>query len=189
MLAGVAHNMTTLPRVLGALAVAPADRDDYAKKSTKSRKDEEHRITHRIAGKESGLSPETQRELKRWDDLFHYEVHGGHLSLVQEMAALTRGVAPNIGPTFDEQSFAMYMNRSAEIGWLIVRLLPYLEMSENAFGEQWHVKHAVLDDSFRFMVRGLSSLGKKIGDAFTTLVDERFSFKPPFDYFEADGSA
>jgi hypothetical protein len=181
--------MTTLPKVFGALAVTPADRDDYAKKSTRSRKDEEHRITNRIAGRESALSPDTQRELKRWDDLFHYEVHGGCLSLVHEMDALTRGVAPNIGPTFDEQSFTMYMNRSAEIGWLIVRLLPYLQMSENAFGAEWQVKHAVLDDSFRFMVRGLSSLGKKIGDAFTTLVDEKFSFKPPFHYFEADGAA
>ena len=189
MSAGIADNMTTFPRVFGGLTLANGDREDYEKKSTESRRKEERRVTNLIVGKGSGLSSDIQRELKRWEELFHREVHGGFLSLVQEMDALTRGVAPTIGPTFDTASFAMYMNRSAEIGWLIVRLLPFLQMSENAFGEEWHVKHSVLDDSFRFMVQGLSSLGKTIGDAFTTLVDKKFSFKQPFHYFEADGAA
>jgi len=188
MLAGLAHNMTTFPRIFGGLVPAPGELEEYERKSVRNRKNEENRIANLIAGKESGLSPDTQRELKRWDGLFHREVHGGFLSLVQEMDAPTRGVAPVIGPTFDTQSFAMYMNRSTEMGWLIVRLLPFLQMSENSFGEEWQVKHSVLDDSFRFMVQGLSSLGKRIGDAFTTLVDEKFSFREPFHYFEADGS-
>ena len=81
------------------------------------------------------------------------------------------------------------MNRSSELGWLILRLLPYLQMTESAFGDGWHRKYLVLDESFRFMVHGLTKLGKKIGEAFITLVDEKFSFKPPFRYFEADGSA
>ncbi len=99
------------------------------------------------------------------------------------------GMANRAGPTFHEQAFSVYMSLSAELGWLILRLLPYLQKDENAFGEGWRVKYAVLDDSFRFMVRGLTEIGKKFGEAFITLVDEKFSFRQPFHYFEADGSA
>jgi hypothetical protein len=105
------------------------------------------------------------------------------------MQFMANGMANRVGPTFHEQAFAMYMNRASEVGWLILRLLPYLQIQENGFGIDWHRKCAVLDDSFRYMVHGLSNLGKKIGDAFITLVDERFSFGRSLSYFEPDGSA
>jgi hypothetical protein len=39
------------------------------------------------------------------------------------------------------------------------------------------------------MVEELDILGKRIGSAFITMVDVNFSFKQPFHYFEAEGSA
>jgi hypothetical protein len=120
--------------------------------------------------------------------LFNFEVHGGSLSLSQEMAAISKGRVPQIGPTADHDAFVMYMNRSAELGWLIVRLLPFLEVSEGAFGKEWRHKRQVLDDSFRFMVEALGNLGKTLAQSFITMVDTNFLFREPFYYFEADGT-
>jgi hypothetical protein len=186
MLAGVAHNMTTLTKIMGT-EPPMEDKVQWRKRVIRNRKNEEQRISKRIYGDDSGLRSEITGELRFWDNLFHEEVHGGQLSLIHEVELLTKGMANRAGPTFHQQAFAVYMNRSAELGWLILRLMPYLQMSENAFGDDWHRKHSVLDDSFRFMVQGLTTLGKKIGEAFICLVDEKFIFRQPFHYFEADG--
>ena len=145
---------------------------------------------NRRFGKDSGLAEDVQSELMRWDRLFHYEVHGGLLSLLKEVGDLYKlGKPPSIGLTFDDDSLSMYVNRSSEMGWLVVRLLPFLQMSAGDFGDDWEEKRSVLDESFRLMVEELSMLGKKIGDCFIKMVDEKFMFKQPFHYFEADGTA
>ena len=82
----------------------------------------------------------------------------------------------------------MYMNRSAEIGWLIVRLLPFLQITPSSFLPEWEAKRAVLGGSFRYMVEELGIMGKRIGTSFVTMVDASFNFKQPFIYFEADGT-
>lgn len=139
------------------------------------------------------MPPNIRRGLALWDGLFHHQVHGGVLSLTTDLAALARrGEVPNTGPTFESgflRSFAIYMNRSAEIGWLLLRLVPYLQVAKNSFGDEWHAKKAILDESFRFMLELLGTLGKSIGDALIVLVDEKFAFRPPFHYREADGMA
>jgi hypothetical protein len=82
----------------------------------------------------------------------------------------------------------MYINRSSELGWMITRLMPYLQMTENAFGDEWHKKRESLDDSFRYMLEGLDGLGKRIGASFIAMMGDKFAFKQPFYYSEADGS-
>jgi len=187
LLAGVVHNMTTFPRILGITDTSIANTEEWKKQSTAARRTEESRIRQRLVGAQSNLSAEVLRELKQWEHLFHDEVHSGRLSLFQEVDSLVRGRAPGIGPTFSQESFAMYMNRADELGWLIARLLPYLQPTPGAFDTDWHTKLAVLDESFRYAVEGLSLLGKKIGEAFITLVDQKFSFRQPLSYTEADG--
>lgn len=189
-IAGVAHNVAIFSQVVGAVEPpSPMDRDEYAKRSVRIRKDLDQKVSWRLIGRNSGLSLEIQKDLSLWDGFFNHEVHGAALSLTNELLSVTRGAAPSIGPTFDQGSFAMYLNRSVEIGWLLLRLLPYLQREENAFGNMWHAKKLLLDDCFRFMLETLSSLGKSIGDALIALVDKNFVFPTSFHYFEADGTA
>ena len=188
MLAGVAHNMTTLTKVLGDVPVME-DMAAWRKRTARKRKDLEHRISKEMYGETSGFSPDIVSILRHWDSLFHEEVHGGRLSLIHEMEFLAKGMLNRVGPSFHEQAFTVYMNRSAELGWLILRLLPYLQVTERAFGEDWYRKYEILDESFLFMVQGLTSIGKKIGEAFIALVEKKFTFSQPFYYSEGDGLA
>jgi hypothetical protein len=75
-----------------------------------------------------------------------------------------------------------------EVAWLLLRLFPYLQAKEAAFDAEWHRRYQILDESFRYAQQGLSRLGKPIGAAFIKLVDEKFSFKQPFYYTEANHS-
>ena len=189
MLAGVAHNMIAFSEIIGAPRTVLSDPHEFKKQTTKNRKDTEHRITNGLMGRTSGLSADVQEDLKQWDDFFHFEMHGGSVSLTQELLELSKGRIPQIGPSVVKDAYIMYINRSSELGWMIMRLLPFLQVSEDAFGEVWKHKRQVLDDSFRYMLEGLSNLGKRLGLSFIKMVDTKFLFKQPFFYFEADGSA
>jgi hypothetical protein len=188
LISGVARNLTTFPKILGAPAAPSIDGKDYSKQATRNRKENEHRVMHAMTGKTSGLPEHVQDDLKRWDDMFHLEMHGGTLSLTQELKELGSGRALQIGPSIVQDAYIMYINRSSELGWMVTRLLPYLQMTENAFGDEWRKKRDILDDSFRYMLEGFSSLGKRLGTSFITMMDDKFAFKQPFYYFEANGS-
>lgn len=188
-LAAIAHNVTTLPLILGyGGSGSLKDYGDW-KRRTKERQKEKARVTNRMIRKDSGLPGEVIKVLGKWEQLFHEEVHGAQLSLCTELEQWMQGkVLLSIGPTPKKLSITMYMNRASEIAWLLLRSLPYLQVEDNAFGDRWQEKHKILDDSFLYMQKGLSGLGKEIGDAFITLVEKKFSFDETFYYFEADGS-
>jgi hypothetical protein len=187
LLCGVLHRLTTIPKTMGMTPALARD-SERRRNSTRVRKDEENKITRLICGVDSGLPPHVVAELKSWDDLFHDEVHGARLSFVHELDLLKRGMVNRVGPTFHQQAFAVYMNRVSELGWLILRLLPYLQMGSRAFGDEWSRKYSVLDDSFRIMVQGLSKIGKQIGEAFIALVDAKFNFGLDLRYFDPGGT-
>lgn len=188
-LGAIAQNFTTILKVLGTLEQPLPQDGDYGKKSLRKRKDEENRVSRRIVGPESGLAPDVQKTLKQWDDFFHLEVHGGIVSFMQEIAGFQKGTGSFIGPTHNQDAYVIYMNRASEIGWLITRLLPYLQAPQSAFGRDWEMKRMILDESFRYVAEDMIAIGKHIGEAFIALVDSKFSFNQPFHYFEADGSA
>ena len=190
LLAGIATNITTHPALLGyAGAEAPFTYEDW-RKARKAANVERQRVLRRFIRKESGLPPDIIKELEVWEQLFHQEVHGSKLSFATELKDWVSGTAPlSIGPTPKEAAMAMYMNRVTEVAWLLLRLFPYLQAKEAAFGAEWHRRHRILDESFRYAQQGLSRLGKSFGDAFIKLVDEKFSFKQPFYYTEANHSA
>ena len=188
MLAGVARNLVTFAEIIGAPLGPVTDPAEYKRQSTRNRKDTEHRVMHEFMGKSSHLSNDIQDDLKRWDDCFHLEMHGGSFSLMQELAELTQGRGLQIGPSVVQDAYVMYMNRSSELGWMVTRLLPFLQASEGVFGADWQRKRQVLDDSFRYMLEGFSNLGKSLGASFNTMMDTKFVFKQPFYYYEADGS-
>jgi hypothetical protein len=188
IMAGIAYNLTTLTSVFGAVDIQGLSEDIF-KKVTKLRMQEESKIWEKLLRKDSGLSSETITELRIWERMFHQEVHGSKLSFSTDLMKWCQGKgAPSIGPTHDETSWANYMNRAVEIGWLVVRLLPYLQPVENAFGEEWYQKNEILDNSFRYVEQSFSEKRKEIGEAFIKFVGEKFLFEKPFYYHEATGS-
>jgi hypothetical protein len=139
--------------------------------------------------KDSGLPEEIRKELDRWEQMFHEQVHGSKFTFFLEGGDWMQGKGPiSIGPLPNEKSMAMYMNRAAEIGWMLTRLLPYLQPVQDAFGAAWKDRYIILDDSFRTMVKALSDLGKQIADAFIFFIDKKFAFPETFHYSEVDGS-
>jgi hypothetical protein len=189
MLAGVAHNMITFSGIIGAPATPINDPKEFKKKTTNNRKAAERRITSELMGATSGLASNVQADLKIWDDLFHYEVHGAQLSLTQELKGLSDRRMPQIGPSVFKDAYLTYINRSYEVSWLLARMLPFLQLAEGGFGEEWESKRQVLDESFHYVLEDFSSLGKQLGVSFMTMVNTKFSFKQPFCYFEADGTS
>jgi len=191
VLGGIAHNLTTLAKTWGAMD-GQILTEDNLEQITNLRKKEEKRIWSLLLRNSSGLPQEITKELRHWERMFHEEVHGSKFSLGADVMRWYRGQGePSIGPTgptLEDTSWSNYMNRAVEIGWLVARLLPYLQPVENAFGEYWSRKQDILDDSFRFGEQSLCKDCQGIGEAFITFVDKRFSFKKPFHYFEADGS-
>jgi hypothetical protein len=127
---------------------------------------------------------EHYRELKRWNDLFNMEVHGARMSFAVEGQAWIQGLSSlPIFPTPDSQSFKMYLNRSSEIAWILLRTFPFLQVEPKAFGSEWARKWQILDESFHFMVEGLERIGKKVAAALIHFVDTRFSFNPESIYY------
>lgn len=188
-LAAIAHNITTLPSIQAYAGTKEITWEEF-KKIKNLRQEEERRVLGHMIRKKSGMPNEILKELEIWEQLFNIEIHGSNLSFYTELADWIKGNSPlSIGPTPKEKSMALYMNRVAEIAWLIVRLFPYLQPVENAFGEEWGKRQKILDESLRFMEERLSQGGKKIGEAFIYFVDQKFSFSEPFFYHEANGNS
>lgn len=189
-LGAIANNITTFRKIYYGYANDGTDTEKLWKKQKNERKKEESRVFGRMLREDSGLPEKVIIELRKWEQLFHEEVHSSRMSFVYELREwLRNNVPPSLGPTPIEDPMAMYMNRAVEIGWMLVKLLPFIQPTENAFGARWKERQEILDDSFRIMELGLSHVGKKIADAFICFVEKKFSFPRDFCYFEADGIA
>jgi len=160
--------------------------DSERAKMTREQKRRENHVLGQMVGGESGLPDEVQRELKKWKDIFHYEVHGSRLTKASAWMNWSKGGRLSIGPTFDDFSSAMYMNRCAEVHWMLLRSLPFLQCASHAFGVEWAEKWRVLDDSFRFDIECLDGLGKPISSAFMALMEAKFPFSPASIYKEPE---
>jgi len=134
----------------------------------------------------SGLPPQTVLELERWEQLFHFEVHGSMLTRGYTATQMLRTKRFSLWPLPESDEASMYMCREGEVAWMLTRLLPLLQTSARAFGEEWAHRWDVLDESFRYYSEDLGKIGKPIGYAIIELVDRKFPFKP--DTCSADGS-
>lgn len=133
----------------------------------------------RMLGSASGLEETHMRELDRWEQCFHEEVHGSRWTFFTELGPWLKGEKGlSFGPEPNDMAIGMYMNRCNEIGWMFLRTLPYLQLTPRAFGDTWATKWRVLDDSFRVTSEGLGKMEKKIAWAFIALVDRKFDFSP-----------
>jgi hypothetical protein len=143
----------------------------------KSRKDEEFRVRKLMTGKDSGLSADVISELAQLNDLYDYEVHGGRLSLTDAMGFM-KGTEPlQVMPKFVPKTFAIFMNRFIEVSWALHRLLPAIQPPEAQMPTDWADRWTLVDESFDFAVRSLSTeLGKSVGDAYAEFIKAKFPF-------------
>ncbi|MGF6648995.1 hypothetical protein [Paraburkholderia sp. GAS82] len=141
------------------------------------RKDTEFEVRRKMTGSLSGLTQETRDELAQWDALFDFEVHGARLSLAGAKGWMKGREPLPILPRFEEEQFALFMNRYCEVGWMLHRLTPAIQSSDAPFPAAWMEKWRVLDDSFQITVNSLTKqLGKRIGAAIVELVNTKFPF-------------
>lgn len=181
ILGAIGNNITTYPKVSGVQQNEEEIENDLAKlhEIKKRRKKEEKKVFNQMIRSESGLPKDCRQELELWENLFHVEVHGSRLNIAYEFEDWIKGktdlpIIPN--PTLDKVS--MYLNRSNEIGWMLLKTLPLLQLSSGAFGTDWSKKWKVLDESFQVAIEGLEQAGKKFASAIICLIESKFSFQP-----------
>jgi hypothetical protein len=152
----------------------------------KQRQKSESKIKQRIMGKKSGLSAETQQQLDNWDRLFNWEVHRALFSQARAAQRLLveRDLAFSLGPSPDDLAASMFLNRSMELNWIALRLLPYMRRPETPDSDSWTAKWNLLEESFHFMFDGFNRLGKKIAPAYYEMLEAKFKFGPMTYFFE-----
>jgi len=166
------QRMTDFYSIEGIDPLMPLDIKGLKKK----RKEVEYQVRKKMVGSESNLSQSTIDALKKWDELFDYEVHGSRLSLADSQGWL-KGIEPlPVLPTFKPKQFAIFANRFTEIGWMLCRLVPLLQPANAPMSETWKKKWQVIDTSFGIAVESLSEVGKKIGTAMVEFVKAKFPF-------------
>ncbi|MBI3127381.1 MAG: hypothetical protein HYZ11_07235 [Candidatus Tectomicrobia bacterium] len=192
-LAAIVNGYTSLWSLFGFLDIAaaadrsPLSLEEY-RRIRNRRKKEERKVFELMTGEKSGLAEPDVNELKSWEELFHEEVHSSRLTFFGEGGRWLMGKGPfPIGPVPDDSSIAMYMNRSYEIRWMLLRMLPYLQVAEDEFGGEWTKKWQILDESFRFVHSNSKEPGKALADAIVALIEHKFSFSPSLKYTECDG--
>lgn len=140
---------------------------------------EESRVKKLMIGSGSGLDPHTVSQLAFWEELFHMEVHGSRLTSAFEATVTgSDSLSMSIAPTPNPDSIAMYLNRSEEVAWMHLRLLPYLQKEQSSFGPDWARKWELIDAALRSSIQNLADQGKELFASIVRLVDIRFPFSP-----------
>lgn len=187
-ISAIIQGLTSFPKLSGISNESnPTETisDEEYKNVKRRRKAEEHRLLKIMIRKDSGLSENTLDELNHWENMFHDEVHGSRFSMFVEGGRWLKGEGPlPLGPIPNDRAITLFTNRSWEICWMHLRLLPYIQLGPVAFGDDWARRWGILDDSFRIGMQELSDMGKKFADAVIELVDVKFPFTPETSYIE-----
>jgi hypothetical protein len=194
VLCGVANQMEQFGALFGwkdMPQVKDGEGWDYEarRRTAAQRRKGEAIIREKIMRSNSDLSKEVQAELLRWEDLFNWEVHRALLSFFLASKALTddRYKQFELGPVQDDMADAMFMNRSMELNWMALRLIPFMRRADTPVNEDWSNKWKLLDESFEFMFKGFVELGKKIAPAFREMLEKKFKFGVGTHYAEMPG--
>ncbi len=185
-LAALLTGLTTYNQVTGIEGVLhatqPPTREDVDQ-IRKNRMSEERRLLGLMIRKDSGLTEDQLFELGRWEGFFHQEVHGGNLTQVLEHGPAIRGEdTTSVAPKPREKACAMFINRFCEIGWMLHRTLPILQLSYRQFDEEWRKKWHLLDQNFLTMEQSLADMGKNIGSVFIEFMNVKFAFTPDHNF-------
>ncbi|MCW5575246.1 MAG: hypothetical protein KIT13_04050 [Burkholderiales bacterium] len=142
----------------------------------KNKKNVECKIFREMSGAKSGLSSEVIARLRHWDDMFDYEIHGLKFSSLEAMDWLKGDGGLSILPTFSLDGATMYVNRYAEVAWMLHRLIPLLQLRPFSLSKDWAEKWQALDNSFMSFSKSMAGIGRPIGLAIIELVTKKFPF-------------
>jgi hypothetical protein len=185
-LSGLIDGRTSLAALLGiAKSGQPAssDRWEAHAQAVERRRNEQRRVMSLVVGSQSGLEAGITQGLRRWQSFFHDEVHLSILTFSFESGSWAGDNAElPIGPHEEPLSAAMYMNRSCEVAWLLLRTLPFLQHEAAGFGSGWADRWSLLDESIRYAVETLQQQGKELVGFVVALVEKKFSFGPSTSY-------
>ena len=188
LLAGIISGLTNFPALIGSAALASSESkpaDDLDQRIRKLREKEENRVLRLLLREDSNHPQERKALLKKWEAFFNLALHGSQLTMAAEFGPWIRGERPlELAPRLNELSLPGYFNRASEVQWMILRTMPYLQLTARAFGEAWASRWTVLDESFRFMQLGLEKMGKPTASAVRELIDEALPHSPSSHYVE-----
>ena len=133
-----------------------------------------------------GLNEEDRAELREWADWFDRELHGAQASDALYSSVRSGQIVVQVLPVFNKNASTMYVNRWAEVSWMLHRTLPCMQLEAAQFGERWSRRWSILDENLAEMVRSLEDLKKPIAAAFRRFIDKKYAFQVG-DCFRAPG--
>ena len=116
--------------------------------------------------------------------MFNFETHRGLFTLFKTLEDALNGKLDVVGPSPEEKNDAMFINRSNELNWMILRLIPCMLRKELVWSDEWTKKWDLLEESFRMMNEGFADLGKKIPLAHLEMIEMKFKFGSDHYYIE-----
>lgn len=126
-------------------------------------------------GAKSGM-PEWKR-LEKWARYSNLETHGSLVTTAIEFEDWLKGSGGlSFAPKKNLRNMRLYNSRSIELGHLILRLLPILQV-QAAFGDEWNTKWHCLDNLFS-QQWAIENATAEYMPAFGTMVAKKFDFMP-----------
>jgi hypothetical protein len=185
LLAGILHGITTLPLILGFTAEGKLENDrDYwaADREMVKRRKSAHQATFKSMLTE-GLPAEVADHLRRWGDLFNAEVHMSLHSFVHEGLRPYRATGElNIGPNQSQLALEMYMNRSLEVSWALLKVLPIVQYRSFSHGDEWCRKWHLLDYNLKIAVESVADQATDIVPSLLQWFQIKLPFNPSWSY-------
>jgi len=188
LLGAIGNGFVTLPASSG-MDRSPDTSDPLASlgRMKKKRKNAEGEARSRMLGSKSELSHGTRTALRKWEEFFHLEVHGGRVTSLLEDEGWIKGKEPlPVLPKPNIESFGIYINRFGEVCWMVLRTFPMLQLQPADFGPAWAEKWQILDERFGIAAEGLQKQGKAIGSAIIEFVSCKFPFSPNKTYYSPE---
>ncbi len=125
------------------------------------------------------LASEEVMHLTNWREMFNLEVHGNLLTqILHGRSFITERSPLPLMPSLDEECNRWYMLASLRTAWLWLRLMPFLQLKDEAFDETWSAQWGALDKHLRAVNKSSTSEREPLAKAFEHLVCQRFAFAP-----------
>jgi len=121
-------------------------------------------------------------QLVKWRNFFHSEIHGYTLSFCHQMEDMyyEKSDLKKLHKLQDKD--ILFLNRSLEVYWMLMKMLPYLQYEPFIFGTEWLNRYKILDQCFKENENALAEIGKDIAAVIVSLIDKKFNFPDEFCY-------